>query len=446
MPSNWQGMSVSGQIPADLIIPAGSGQTLLANTDLTQPVWLSDDPGLIPGQQFSIPLNPQSTIVLDGKTDIYVISNPGHTVVVNVMPGAMSFFQSTILGTNFIITKAGFFVYSGTPGVGNLIASIVAPGTTHDPYGNSVAAVLEAGSLGTNYTQVDSAGRINLFAAGTKEVIIDPSTSSIFVYQGGAALGNLIASITAVANNDPFGQPVLQGITSYNIVGAISGQAVQLNSGIISWFFSTGQGQPWSASANIGSDSGGDLTLGPLANKRVLISNGNTNTALVEIDNSTSMGTELILATLGASASNRWMTGKVSGDGFARLGIDTDASGNPQFQLGPGNASVDVSFGRYAAHKLSVLTADLDIGSVGRGLQIAEGSNARMGTAVLAAGTVTVANTSVTANTRIFLTGQSALNAGELSISVRTAGTSFTIVSSNAADTRTVAYLLIEPG
>ena len=44
--------------------------------------------------------------------------------------------------------------------------------------------------------------------------------------------------------------------------------------------------------------------------------------------------------------------------------------------------------------------------TAGGGLRVAEGANAKQGVATLVAGTVTVANTSVTATSRIFLTAQ----------------------------------------
>lgn len=68
------------------------------------------------------------------------------------------------------------------------------------------------------------------------------------------------------------------------------------------------------------------------------------------------------------------------------------------------------------------------------------------GSATLVGGTVTVSLPQVTANSDIFLTGQnSSGTAGNLTVSSRTAGTSFTITSSSASDTRTVAWLLYEP-
>ncbi len=82
----------------------------------------------------------------------------------------------------------------------------------------------------------------------------------------------------------------------------------------------------------------------------------------------------------------------------------------------------------------------------GKGLRVKEGSNAKQGTATLTAGSVTVSNTSVTANSRIFLTSQAdGGTPGWLRVSARTASTSFTITSSSGTDTSTVAYQIFEP-
>lgn len=93
-----------------------------------------------------------------------------------------------------------------------------------------------------------------------------------------------------------------------------------------------------------------------------------------------------------------------------------------------------------------VQNVDLSVHSTGRGLKVAEGTSAKQGVATLAAGTVVVANTSVTVNSRIVLTAQDNNTSGALRVSARTAGTSFTITSSNAGDTGVVAYQIFEPG
>jgi hypothetical protein len=94
-------------------------------------------------------------------------------------------------------------------------------------------------------------------------------------------------------------------------------------------------------------------------------------------------------------------------------------------------------------------TGDFAVMTAGRGFRTKEGANAKQGIATLVAGTVTVADTAVTANSRIFLTGQSAgagaATWGELVVSARTPATSFVITSSLATDTREVAYEIFEP-
>lgn len=83
----------------------------------------------------------------------------------------------------------------------------------------------------------------------------------------------------------------------------------------------------------------------------------------------------------------------------------------------------------------------------GGSLSVSEAANGKQGIATMVAGTVTVANTSVTANSRIMLTPQNASGgAGSVSITARVVGTSFTIGSTNVLDTRDVAFLMLEPG
>lgn len=94
-------------------------------------------------------------------------------------------------------------------------------------------------------------------------------------------------------------------------------------------------------------------------------------------------------------------------------------------------------------------TGSIDIKTAGSGLKVAEGSNAKQGVVTLVLGTATVANTSVTATSRIHLTAQSLGTItvpAALAVSARVAGTSFTILSSNLTDTSVVAYEIFEVG
>lgn len=94
---------------------------------------------------------------------------------------------------------------------------------------------------------------------------------------------------------------------------------------------------------------------------------------------------------------------------------------------------------------VSVSTGNLLIGTLGKGLQVKTGVNSRIGTVALVAGSATVANTSVTANSRIFLTSQTdGGTLGFLRITAKTIGTSFVITSSNPLDTSTVAWMIVE--
>lgn len=99
-----------------------------------------------------------------------------------------------------------------------------------------------------------------------------------------------------------------------------------------------------------------------------------------------------------------------------------------------------------AANNNVSIGKDLVLSTAGNKLKIAEGSNATMGVATLVGGTVVVSTTKTTASSRVFLTGQDSSGThGELTVSARTAGTSFTITSTSGTDTRSVAWIIIDP-
>lgn len=163
--------------------------------------------------------------------------------------------------------------------------------------------------------------------------------------------------------------------------------------------------------------------------------------ALTVTNTGTNANLSLIDVT-GSAVGTRVLDSQVSGDSSRRF--DLQAGGTMSW--GSGAAARDTTLGRGAASRLDVTTADLRIGTAGRGLQVAEGSNAKAGTIALVAGAATVSTTAVTASSRIQLTGQAdGGTPGWLRVSGRTAGTGFTVTSSSATDTSTVAYLIIEP-
>ncbi len=104
------------------------------------------------------------------------------------------------------------------------------------------------------------------------------------------------------------------------------------------------------------------------------------------------------------------------------------------------NAAAPVFTGSVNASTGSVL-----ISTIGQGLAVKTGANAKIGQAVMVGGTILVANTSVTANSRIFLTIQIPGGVvGAVYIAAKVVGTSFTITSTSAADTSTVAWHIVE--
>lgn len=94
---------------------------------------------------------------------------------------------------------------------------------------------------------------------------------------------------------------------------------------------------------------------------------------------------------------------------------------------------------------LNVSNAQIQATTVGKGLQIKTGTNSKAGVATLVGGTVTVANTSVTANSIIMLTCLTPGGTpGFLRVSAVSAGTSFAITSSSGSDTSVVSWFIVE--
>lgn len=104
---------------------------------------------------------------------------------------------------------------------------------------------------------------------------------------------------------------------------------------------------------------------------------------------------------------------------------------------------------------ITATNGNISMGTIGNGLRVTEGVNARMGQATLIAGSKIVNNNSVTANTRIFLT-RSSINGsaavGMISAGTINAGASFVINALDpaapagliAADVSIVNWFLVE--
>jgi hypothetical protein len=136
-----------------------------------------------------------------------------------------------------------------------------------------------------------------------------------------------------------------------------------------------------------------------------------------------------------------------------KMWIDLATSGNIESRTRTDAGAAGVTYRRInrtgtAVDSYEILTTDLKIGTAGKGIRVAEGTNARQGLAILAAGTVTVSTTAVTAQSRILLTVQvlgTVTSPKAIAVTARTAGTSFTITSEDATDTSSVAWEIFEP-
>lgn len=148
------------------------------------------------------------------------------------------------------------------------------------------------------------------------------------------------------------------------------------------------------------------------------------------------------------------MTADVVADAFARFVLLADGT----LSWGPGNVTADTNLfragpadlktdsGMHIGQNLTVLGTLLTLATAGAKLAIKEGTNAGMGVATLAAGTVTVPTNTINANSRVLLTAQSTGAApGALRVSARSPGVSFTITSTSATDTSSVAWVIIDP-
>jgi hypothetical protein len=123
-------------------------------------------------------------------------------------------------------------------------------------------------------------------------------------------------------------------------------------------------------------------------------------------------------------------------------------TGDGTINAGAGTTARDTTWGRLGAALFGSSDSDIVANLAGKGLKVKEGTNAKMGLATLNSGTGVVINTTVvTANSRIFLTIQAVAGTtpGTPVVVSRVAGTSFTIKSTGAADTSTVAWMIVEP-
>ena len=162
----------------------------------------------------------------------------------------------------------------------------------------------------------------------------------------------------------------------------------------------------------------------------------------------------------GAAAGDNVLRARVAGDPDPRFSLDADG----RMEWSDGDGAPDVALYRDIAGTLktsnffvaaamqsdgdvSMYGSNFTLGTAGGRLRLKEGAaNSTMGRATLVAGAATVATTSVSAASEVFLTCQTPGGTpGFLRVSARVAGTSFTITSSSGTDTSVVGWFIVEP-
>lgn len=121
--------------------------------------------------------------------------------------------------------------------------------------------------------------------------------------------------------------------------------------------------------------------------------------------------------------------------------------GTGKMSVGPGGTvgTRDASWGRQGTAIFGTADSDVQIGLLGKGLKIKAGTNGKVVTATLASGTVTISNTSITANSCIIPFYRTpAGTVGALYVSAVTVGTSCVIKSTSSTDTSVIGVLIVE--
>lgn len=148
---------------------------------------------------------------------------------------------------------------------------------------------------------------------------------------------------------------------------------------------------------------------------------------ILQVGTGPSVGTDV------AGQSVLWHSGQ---------GTGTGTGGSHLFQVSAPAATSGVV--NVLATRLTLNTTDLTMATAVR-LAVATGANQRAGNATLIAGSVTVANTTVTANTIVLYSRKtSGGTIGTAMTYTVSAATSFTLTSDSALDTSTFSYFLIE--
>lgn len=367
-------------------------------------------------------------------------------------------------GDGGVMNLLGGTAGSGSANPGNGGSVLVSGGGAASADGSSGGAVSLIGAAGSATFTGGSGGTVNITGgnAGGNNTT-NRSGGNITILAGlskGSATGASI-NTTAGAGGTGTGTAGVAGgsITQTSGVGgagsATSGAGG--NTTITSGAGGAGVGGGAGGSTTISSGTGGagSTTSGAGGSTSITSANGGASASAAG-----AVGGALTLtAGSGGNGSTAGGTGGALtlNAGLAGAG-GTGVGGAIIFKTGPSTTSIEraritngglFGIGNISpTYLLDVLGGNVGVGTAGDGFRVKEGSNAKQGVATLVAGTLVVANTSVTTVSRIFITPQSLGTItlpASYAITARTAGTSFTITSSAVTDTSSVAWEMFEP-
>lgn len=348
---------------------------------------------------------------------------------------------------------------------GGSVSLSAAGGSSTGAGGAGGTATITGGAAGGDNTQNNNGGSVTITAGNSKG---SASGSNVNVTAGTGGIGTGTAGANGGAIQITGGSAGAGSATggiggTVQITGGNSGASASSNGGQIilagAVGSSTGVGGAGGNAQLNGGNANGDNTQSNVGGN-VTLTSGNSKGSAVGGSINLNLGTGGIgTGTAGAAGGAFTLVcgaggvGSSTGGAGGSINIRAGLGGNS----GTPGAGGEIIFQTAATTSLAehlrikntgdiVVTAgNLQLATIGNGLQVKTGTNSKLGTVTLVAGNATVANTSVTTNSRIFLTSQSDGGViGFLRITAKTAGTSFVISSSSLLDTSVVAWMIVE--
>lgn len=365
---------------------AGTNIQVAEGTGIITAIGALSVTGTINKVTITAPATGSTLTIIDGKTltASNSITLAGTDSTTMTFPATSAAIARTDTGQTF----TGSNTFSGTT-TSVQTTNFTSTSTTITLGSNSAASTL---GLGTGATTTGVTKAVNIGTAG-----VSGSTTNIIIGTSSGGTSNITLN----------GHVTVEGVTSTGATG--TGNFVFSSAPSLS----------------------GAVTFTGSANLAASVNLAASNTSIIGGNLTT---TQTVSYATGATASGQTKT--------INMGTGAVAGGITMISIGSTLGTSTI-----ALNGTTTAAGDLKLGTAGNGLYIKEGTNATMGTGTLSAGTLVVSTTKVTANSRIFISdnGGTVTNLGTLYISARTAGTSFTVSSTNILDASTFAWIIIEP-